>query len=142
MNIGDICNRDPATVCASATLSEAARLLSDSYADAIVAIASPVQRPTAVGIITYEDLMNTLAFGSGLKQVRVLDVLDRNPLLLHEEDDIEAAVLKLRSRGAKHAPVVGSGGMLLGEISMDRLLGCRSMEHLRPPAAIADNAYK
>ena len=125
VNIGEICNRDVSTVCATATLDEAAELLSNSYADALVAIASPVARPTAIGMITYRHLLNAVATGSDLKRVRVLDVLDRNPLVVSEDEDIEGAILKLRSRGAKHAPVIGTGAMLRGAISMDRLLGCR-----------------
>jgi CBS domain-containing protein len=144
VNIGQICNHDVATVCASATLQEAARLLSNSYADAVVAIASPVQRPTVIGMITYRDLLNALLIGSALERVQVLDVLDRNPLVLHEQEDIEAAILQLRSRGAKHAPVVGAGGTLQGAISMDRLLGCLCAGQLtsRPAAGIADSTYR
>jgi predicted transcriptional regulator len=130
LTIGAICNRDAVTVNADATLREAAQLLSNSYADAIVAIASPVQRPTAIGVITYRELLNALARGNDLEHVHVLDVLDRNPLVLHEEEDIEAAILKLRCRGAKHAAVIGPGGTLHGTISMDRLLGCRSVSQV------------
>jgi CBS domain-containing protein len=144
LTLGTICDRDPATVCASATLEEAAQLLSNSYMDAIVAIASPVQRPTAIGIITYRELMNSLTLGNDPERAHVLDVLDRNPLVLHEEEDIETAILKLRCRGAKHAPVVGAGGTLRGAISMDRLLACRDLQQRgsRPQLAITDSTYK
>ena len=125
MNVRQVCNREPATVCVHATLSEAAQLLANSYSDAVVAIASPAQRPTAIGVITYREIVNAIASGSVLERTRVLDVLDRNPLVIHEEEDIETAILKLRLRGAKHAPVIGAGGTLLGAISMDRLLACR-----------------
>jgi CBS domain-containing protein len=142
--LGAICDRAPATVCASATLEEAAGLLANSYMNALVAIASPVQRPTAIGIITYREILNSLALGNDPQRRRVLDVLDRNPLVLHEEDDLEVAILKLRCRGAQHAPVVGPGGTLRGAISMDRLLGCRDLNQLsdRSRAAITENAYK
>jgi predicted transcriptional regulator len=135
VNVGEICNRDPTTVCASATLNEAAELLSNSYADALVAIASPVQRPTAVGMITYLDLLSALQMGGNLERMHVLDVLDKNPLVLNEDEDIDRAILKLGSRGAKHAPVVGSGGTLWGAISMERLLGCRCAGQLRSHSA-------
>lgn len=144
MNVGEICNREAGTVCASATLNEAASLLSNSYADALVAVASAVQRPTAIGMITYRDLLNALETGRDLERVRVLDVLDRNPLVLNEEENIESAILKLRSRGAKHAAVVGTGGTLRGAVSMDRLLGCRCAGELRahPAGALAETTYK
>ena len=144
MNVGEICNRDATTVCASATLRDAEELLANSYSDAVVAIASPVQRPTAIGIVTFREILNALERGADLKRLRVLDVLDRNPLVLHEQEDLEEAILKLRTRGAKHAPVIGPGGTLRGVISMDRLLGCRYAGELRsrPGAAIADSTYK
>jgi len=139
-----ICDREPATVCASATLNEVAQLLSNYHRDAIVAIASPVQRPTAVGIVTYLEILHALASGSDLKHLRVIDVLSRNPLILHEEEDIETAILKLRRRGLNHAPVVGPAGTLCGAISMDRLMGCHLLEQFagHSKMAIRESAYK
>jgi CBS domain-containing protein len=134
VNVGEICNHDAATVCANDSLEEAAESLSNNYADAIVVIASPVQRPTAIGVITYREVVNALASGADLKRVRVIDVLERNPAVLHEEETIEDAVLKLRSRGTKHAHVVGRGGTLRGIVSMDRLLGCRLWGGARQPS--------
>jgi predicted transcriptional regulator len=144
VNVGEICNCDAATVCATASLAEAAESLSNSYADAIVVIASPVQRPTAIGVITYREIVNALAWSVDLKRTRVIDVLDRNPVVLHEEQTLEDAILKLRSRGAKHAHVTGQGGTLRGMVSMDRLLGCRYAAELgsRARATVADTTYK
>ena len=127
MKIGDVCERNAATVCANATLTEAAQLLRNSYMDVIVAIASQVARPTVVGIVTYHQLLEALKRGDDPGRMRVLDILDANPLVLSEEEEIEDAIARLRTRGAKHAPVTGSGGTLRGAISMDRLLGCRAV---------------
>jgi len=115
--------------------------LFNSDADAVVAIASAAQRPTVIGIITYRDLLNVLSLGSGLDSVHVLEVLDRNPLVLHEEEEVEAAILKLRCRGAKHAPVTGPGGTLRGAVSMDRLLGCHCAGRIQlvTPAELAQH---
>ena len=142
MNIGTICDTDATTIHASTNLSQAARLLSTGYADALVAVASSAQRPTAIGILTYGEILKILLRGDDLKSVRVLDVLDANPLVFDQEEDIEAGILKLRARGARYAPVVGSGGTLWGMISLDRLLGCRAMSlHFRA-AALAETTYK
>jgi CBS domain-containing protein len=140
VNVGTICDRIAVTVCASATLDEAAQLLTQTCTDAIVAIASPVPRPTAIGMVTYRELLNLLLRGGDLKRARVLDVLDANPLVLNEEEDVETAIVKLRTRGTKHAPVVGAGGTLQGAISMDRLLGCHNAvgNYLSVDSRIAD----
>ena len=81
MKIGDICEVNATTVCVSATLSEVAHLLCNSYMDAIVVVASPVRRPTAIGIITYRQLLDTLTRGGDLESTHVLNVLEKNPLL-------------------------------------------------------------
>jgi CBS domain-containing protein len=142
MKVGEICDFNATTVCANSTLAEAAQLLSNSYIEAIVAIAAPVPRPTAIGIITYREVLNALVLGDDLKSMHVLDVLDANPLVLHEEESLEDAIARLRARGAKHAPVTGAGGTLRGVISMDRLLGCRAVTMNTHPAAIVVNTYK
>lgn len=142
MKIGNVCEVNVTTVCASATLIEAAQLLRNSYMEAIVAIASPVPRPTVIGIVTYGQLLDALRRGGDLKSLHVLDILDANPLVLSEEEEIEDAISRLRTRGAKHAPVIGTGGTLQGAISMDRLLGCRTVALRTRAAAVTENTYK
>ncbi len=142
MHIGTICDTDATTVSVNTALSDAARLLSTGYADALVVIASPARRPTAIGMLTYREIQKALMRGDDLESVRVLDVLDADPLTLHAEEDIEAAIMKLRSRGARYAPVTGSGGTLWGAVSLDRLLGCRAMSLQFRSAARAETTYK
>jgi CBS domain-containing protein len=142
VKIGDICEVNVTTVCTSATLTEAAYLLHNSYMDAIVAIASPVPRPTVLGIITYGQLLDALGRGNDLKSVRVLDVLDAHPLVLSEEEEIEGAIARLRARGRKHAPVTECGGTLRGLISMERLLGWRAVTLRARAAAVTETPYK
>ena len=125
LTVGTVCDCHPATVCARDTLQQAERLLTNSHTAAIVVIASAVPRPTVIGIITYPDVLNALSLGNDLERVRVVEVLDRDTIVLHEEEDIDAAILKLRCRGARYAPVTGPGGTLRGIVSMDRLLTSR-----------------
>jgi CBS domain-containing protein len=100
-------------------------LLCQNQVDAIVAVASPVSEATVIGMITIRDILTALLLRKGtLQRLRVIDVLARNPLVLNESDDIERAIHGLRARGAKYAPVVGSGGTLKGLISMNALLNC------------------
>lgn len=123
MNVGSICNEDVMTICADATLSDAAHLLCDNRIDAIVVVASPVRRPTAIGIITDRDILRAmLEHSTGLAGLRVLDVLSRRPVVLNEDEEIGSAMLKLRASGLRYAPVTGAGGTLRGAISQHALL--------------------
>jgi CBS domain-containing protein len=126
MNVGDICRRDVATVTANATLVDAARLLCDSGAEAIVAIASSASRPTAIGVVTDRDILRAmLDRGGDLSGLNVVDILSRRPLVLSEDEGLQDAVAKLQSRGVEYAPVVGPGGTLCGAISQRDLLAHR-----------------
>ena len=126
MNVGDICRRDVATVTANATLLDAARLLCDSGAEAIVAIASSASRPTAIGVVTDRDILRAMLDRDGdLSGLNVVDILSRRPLMLSEDDRIQDAMAKLQSRGVEYAPVVGPGGTLSGAISQRDLLAHR-----------------
>jgi CBS domain-containing protein len=130
MNVGDICRRDVATVTAHTTLAEAARLLCDSRAEAIVAIASISRRPTALGVVTDRDILRAmLDRGGDLSGLNVVDILSRQPLVLNEDERLQDAMAKLQSRGVEYAPVVGPGGTLRGAISQRDLLAHRLATH-------------
>lgn len=122
MNVGSVCTPDIFTVCAHESLAEAARLLCDKSAEAVVVIASPAVRPTAIGIITGQDILRALLLRQcELSHLKVIDVLSRNPLVLNEAEDVGSGLLKLRAHGARFAPVVGSGGTLRGAVSQRSL---------------------
>jgi CBS domain-containing protein len=123
MNVGDICRRDVATVTANATLVDAARLLCDSGAEAIFAIASSAGRPTAIGVVTDRDILRAMLDRNGdLSGLNVVDILARRPLVLSEDERIQDAMAKLQSRSVEYAPVVGPGGTLCGAISQRDVL--------------------
>jgi len=92
--------------------------------DALVVIASPVTRPTALGIITQQDIARSDVRRAGdLSRLRMSDVLSRDPLVFDQNETIEGAIRTLRARNARYALVVGSGGAFCGLISLDSLLG-------------------
>jgi CBS domain-containing protein len=123
MNVGDICRRDVTTVTANATLVDAARLLCDSGAEAIVAIASSASRPTAIGVLTDRDILRAMLDRDGdLSGLNVVDILSRRPLVLSEDEGVQGAMAKLQSHGVEYAPVIGPGGTLCGAISQRDLL--------------------
>jgi CBS domain-containing protein len=123
MNVGAICRRNVTTVTACTKLADAARLLCDGRAEAIVAIASSVSQPTAIGVVTDRDILRAmLDLGGDLSGLNVVDILSRNPLVLNQDEEIQDAMAKLQARGIEYAPVVGPGGTLCGAISQRDLL--------------------
>ena len=131
MNVGDICRRDVTTVTAHTALVDAARLLCDSHVQGVVAIASRVSRPTAIGVVTDRDILRAMLDRDGdLSGMNVVDILSRQPFVLNEDERIQDAMAKLQSRGVEYAPVVGPGGILCGAISQRDLLA-GLLKHLR-----------
>jgi CBS domain-containing protein len=51
------------------------------------------------------------------------EVMTRNPLVISEEDSLDAAIEKLRARSVRRAPVVSAAGALIGLVSTDDLFG-------------------
>jgi CBS domain-containing protein len=123
MKVGTICNENVVTICANAKLADAARLLAQSRADALVVIASPVQRPTAIGVLTDRDILRAaLEHPTDFIDFRVVDILSRTPVMLNQDEEVDSAVLRLTAGDVRYAPVIGVGGTLRGAVSHQTLL--------------------
>ncbi len=123
MKIGSICNENVETVCAAAKLADAAQILAEKRVEVLVVIASAVQRPTAIGIITDRDILRAaLEHPEHFKDLRVIDILSRTPLVLNQDEDVDSAIRKLAAANERFAPVIGTGGTLRGAISHQDLL--------------------
>jgi CBS domain-containing protein len=84
---------------------------------------SPLDEPIPVGIITDRDIVFAqLDRKAELNRTRAEDVMTRDPLVLSEGDSVEDAILRLRARGVRRAPVVTAHGKLAGFISSDDLI--------------------
>jgi CBS domain-containing protein len=123
MNIGEIYSRGLISVTCSAPLSEAARLMRDHHVGAVVVVATPSERPVAVGIITDRDIVSAqLDVAADLSSLRSADVMTPDPLVLCESDSVTDAIERLRVRGVRRAPVVTVHGTLVGLVSTDDLI--------------------
>jgi CBS domain-containing protein len=136
MKVGDLCNRAPITVSASAPVSEAARLMCEERIGAVVVTATPADGPVAIGMLTDRDIVCAqLDRAADLGQLRIGDIMTREPLVLSQDTPVEEAIRRLRERHVRRAPVIGSGGQLIGVISFDDLLtqvagNLRALAHL------------
>jgi CBS domain-containing protein len=123
VSVGQVCTQRAVIICANAPLTEAKQLMHERCVNAVVVVASPVNRPTAVGIITHRDIARAEPAGAAdISQLRISDILSRDPLVFNQDETIESAIRHLRARNTHHALVVGSGGAFFGLISLDDLL--------------------
>jgi len=136
MKVGDLCNRTAITASASAQVSGAARLMYEKRVGAVVATTGRADRPIAVGILTDRDIVCAqLDRTADLSQLRLGDIMTPDPLVLNEDTSTEEAIRCLRHRHVRRAPVISSGGELVGVISFDDLLAhvsgnLRALAHL------------
>ena len=123
VNVGRVCAQRAITICAHSPLAEAKQLICERRIDALVVIASPVTRPTALGVITQQDIARSDARrAANTSRLRVSDILPRDPLVFDQNETIESAIRHLRARNSRYALAMGSGGSFCGLISLDSLL--------------------
>ena len=123
MRVGELCSRNVVAVSAAAPVIEAARLMCQQCVGAVIVTAVPAESAVVVGVVTDRDIVRAqLDRVVDLGQLRVADVMTRDPLVLSEDDGVEEAIHRLRDRGVRRAPVISSSGALTGVISFDDLL--------------------
>jgi len=123
MKVGDLCRRHVVSISVAAPLSEAARLMCEQQVGAVIVTAAPADSPIAVGVLTDRDIVRAQLEGTAdLGEIRIADVMSREPLVLTEDERLDEAVRRMRARGVRRAPVVGAGGALAGVISFDDVL--------------------
>lgn len=140
MKVGEICARNVVTVRESDDLTTAARLMRERHVGYLIVVApivdeltlmvdEPAQKP--IGVITDRDIVvAVVARETDPRSLRVGDVMSPEPLVVNEEFSIGAALREMRRIGVRRVPVVGSGGGLVGVLSLDDILGSLSEELL------------
>jgi CBS domain-containing protein len=123
MNVGTVCTRPPIIAAASATLSEIAVLMHERHVGTVVITKSPLDAPVAIGLVTDRDILRAqLAHTADFSRLSAAQVMSTDPLVLNESCEIEEAILALRARGVRRAPVVSATGSLVGVVSCDDLV--------------------
>jgi CBS domain-containing protein len=123
MNIGELCSRDLVCAPAETSIESVARLMREEHVGIVVITKSPADEPIAAGVVTDRDIAVALINRSGdVRRVRADQVMNRDPLVLCEDDAVESAIDRMRRRGVRRAPVVTARGALIGLISTDDLV--------------------
>jgi CBS domain-containing protein len=128
--------RDVMAVASSATLMEAARILSDRKIGALV-----VKNKSGAleGIVSERDLVHAIAkSGAAALDEPVADHMTRTPQTCVETDAVEL-VMEVMTRGRfRHVPVLDDGMRLCGMVSIGDVVKIRIAETVNEAAALRD----
>jgi len=128
MSIKALCRGEPVTVLPTDDLASVARLMRDRHVGYLVVV-----EPSAnggwdkpVGVLSDRDLVvEVLAAGVDPATLTAADIMSENPVVVEESRPLEFALGEMRRIGVRRLPVVGSGGRLVGVLSLDAVV-----EHL------------
>jgi CBS domain-containing protein len=125
MNIAKLCKRNVVTVREFDDLTHAAQLMREKHVGyLVVVVPSPAEnalRP--VGVLTDRDIVVAVV-GRDInpRELRVGDVMTREPVVIGEGKSVSAALSEMRRIGVRRLPVVGVLGQLIGVVSLDDIL--------------------
>jgi CBS domain-containing protein len=123
MNVGSICSRRIVSAPVSAPLSDVAALMRQERVGMVIVTHTVGGEPLVSGVITDRDIVRAqLERTADFAALSTAEIMTRDPLLLHEDDDIEHALQKMRAYSVRRAPVLDARGSLVGVLSVDDLL--------------------
>jgi CBS domain-containing protein len=125
MSVADICRREVVTIAPEASLCGAARVMRDKHVGMLIVVgpgAEPADR-IVEGVLTDRDIVTTvIGRDAQPKDLKVMDVMTRNPLLVSEGSSVAGVLGLMRADGVRRVPVVGTRNQLVGVLSIDDVL--------------------
>jgi len=124
MNAGSVCKRGVVTVTPTDDLIAAAHVMREKHVGYLIVSAKGQQAGRrVVGVLTDRDIVvAVLAQEVDARELKVGDVMTRNPLLIEEGQSIEAVLRHMHEAGVRRVPVVDPSGALTGVLSLDDVL--------------------
>lgn len=131
MNIAKICKRDVVTVTPRTDLVAAAQLMREKHVGFLVVVEpeANAQYGRPVGVLTDRDIViSVVARGADPTLLTAADVMNREPVMADELDQVDQALRTMRRMGVRRLPVVGSRGMLTGVVALDDVIDVLAAE--------------
>jgi len=125
MCVGDICRREVVTITPDAGLGDAAKLMREKHVGMLVVVGSAADHADRVvqGVLTDRDIVVTVVGRDAeARDLKVMDVMTRNPLLVAEGTSVAGVLRLMRMDGVRRVPVVGARNELVGVLSIDDVL--------------------
>jgi CBS domain-containing protein len=121
--VHDVMRSAVTTVERQAHLAAAAFLMHRAGDSAVVITTGP-ENPQPVAVITESDITTTVAEGRDVNEVRIGDLIGKEPVTIGPEATVAAAAELMLSRGIHHQPVV-EGDRLVGIVDISDT--CRAL---------------
>jgi CBS domain-containing protein len=129
MAVGEICNREVVVTGKSASVVEAAQLMRTHHVGDLIVVEERNGRNHPVGIVTDRDIVvEVVAAGVNPEALKVGDIMGPEVATVRESEGLFEALRYMRDKGARRMPVVGSGGELVGILTMDDVLSLLAEE--------------
>lgn len=123
MTVGEYCNRETIIIGPHEPVIEAVSLMREQHVGALVVTEERHQEQVPIGILTDRDiLIEILAEGVSIDAVTVGDIMNRDPKVAWDDEDVTTIIKRMRVNGIRRMPVVNEENVLQGLITLDDLL--------------------
>jgi len=138
MTIEEVMTKNPA-FCAPSSSAQTAALLMQQKDTGILPVTEDAFNHKLVGVVTDRDLcMAVLVRGRDPAHVWVQECMTRDPLTCHVDEEVGAALRRMREHQVRRIPVVDEAGNLRGIVSLADLVRRRVIS----PAELFDALEK
>jgi len=138
MTIHEVMTENPA-FCAPASSAQTAALVMQQKDTGILPVTEDAFSRKLVGVVTDRDLcMTVLVRGRDPSHVWVQECMTRDPVTCRPDEEVGAALQRMRERRVRRIPVVDEAGNLKGIVSLADLVRQRPVS----PAELLDTLEK
>jgi CBS domain-containing protein len=123
MLLRDVCMPDVVYCSPSLRVIEAAHLMRHKHVGDLVVVEDPEGDRIPVGIVTDRDIVVEV-LGNDLDPAHttMADIMRAPVVIAADSEDTEQVMERMRAHGVRRIPVVGTGGALVGIVTLDDLL--------------------
>ena len=117
MKCNEIMTKDPMCCLPGDTVDQAAQLMKDEDVGPVPVVADQTTK-RLLGIVTDRDLaVKVVAEARQIAAVKVEEVMTRNPVTCHAEDDLQKAIDAMEKHQVRRIPVVDDNNQIVGIIA-------------------------
>ena len=133
----DVMTKDPTCCMASDTIDKAAQIMKNEDVGSVPVVESASSKKL-LGILTDRDIvMQVVAGKKDCANVKVEEVMTRNPVTCKPEDDVQNAMDRMSQHQVRRIPVVDGGGKIVGIIAQADL--ATRMDHPEKTEKVLEN---